>query len=212
MSLAWEPGAQQLPNFGSSSTSVESRVSTKGFDTVRLLKISGRQILFCNSKQEIANSPIPLEHAFPRFLYHPCPRNSSTLWTSGKPSLPFFPGLSWATLHRYIFHKSFNYFYSQYTVAGHLVWSSCLLEHSTPHLSFRISSSVLQYYHHEALVKQYSQLKPTQAKFTTLMELGIVWPPMQLELAQVGLNLIKLKFSPNSSYVCHHLATLSDSS
>ena len=31
------------------------------------------------------------------------------------------------------------------------------------------------------------------------MELGIVWPPTWLELARVGLNLIKLKFSPTSS-------------
>ena len=45
------------------------------------------------------------------------------------------------------------------------------------------------------------QLKPTQAKFTTSMELGIVWPPTWLELARVGLNLIKVKFPPNSSQV-----------
>ena len=59
----------------------------------------------------------------------------------------------------------------------------------------------------KALAKRYSQLKPTRAKFTTSLELGIVWPPTWLELARVGLNLIKLKFSPNSSQVFHRLAT-----
>ena len=39
------------------------------------------------------------------------------------------------------------------------------------------------------------------------MELGIVWPPTWSELDRVGLNLIKLKFSPNSSQVFHRLAT-----
>ena len=56
------------------------------------------------------------------------------------------------------------------------------------------------------------QLKPTRAKFTTSMELGIVWPPTWLELDRVGLNLIKLKFSPNSSHVFHRLATSANSS
>ena len=47
----------------------------------------------------------------------------------------------------------------------------------------------------KAVDKRRSQLKPTRAKFTTSgMELGIVWPPTWLELAGVGLNLIKLKF------------------
>ena len=64
---------------------------------------------------------------------------------------------------------------------------------------------------HKALAKQSSQLKPTRAKFTALMELGIVWPPTWLELSRVGLNLIKLKFSPNSIQVFHRLAISANS-
>ena len=60
-------------------------------------------------------------------------------------------------------------------------------------------------------LKRSSQLKPTRAKFTTWMELGIVWPPTRLELDQVGLNLIKLRFSPNSSQFFHRLATSANS-
>ena len=63
--------------------------------------------------------------------------------------------------------------------------------------------------------KRSSQLEPTRAKFTTSMELGIVWPPTWLELARVGstwLDLIKLKFSLNSSQVFHSLATSINSS
>ena len=37
----------------------------------------------------------------------------------------------------------------------------------------------------KALAKRSSQLKPTRAKFTTSMELGIVWPPTWLELAWI---------------------------
>ena len=44
------------------------------------------------------------------------------------------------------------------------------------------------------------------------MELGIVWPPTWLELDRVGLNWIKLKFSPNSSDVFHRLAASANSS
>ena len=58
-----------------------------------------------------------------------------------------------------------------------------------------------------APAKRSSQFKPTRAKLTAWMELGIVWPPTWLELARVGLKLIKLKFSPNSSHVFHRLAT-----
>ena len=46
-----------------------------------------------------------------------------------------------------------------------------------------------------------TKAKPTRAKFSTWMELGIVWPPTWLELAEVGssgLNLVKLKFSPKT--------------
>ena len=39
---------------------------------------------------------------------------------------------------------------------------------------------------YEALAKRSSQLKPTRAKFTTSMDLGIVWPPTWLELARGG--------------------------
>ena len=38
----------------------------------------------------------------------------------------------------------------------------------------------------KALAKRHPQLKPTRAKFTTSMELGIVRPPAWLELARVG--------------------------
>ena len=60
-----------------------------------------------------------------------------------------------------------------------------------------------------AQAKRSSQLKPTRAKFTTSMELGIVWPPTCLELARVR---IELKFWPNSSQVFHRLATSANSS
>ena len=46
----------------------------------------------------------------------------------------------------------------------------------------------------KALAKRYFQLKPSRAKFSTWSELGVVWPPTWLELAGVGVNLIKLKF------------------
>ena len=59
------------------------------------------------------------------------------------------------------------------------------------------------------LAKRHSQLKPTRAKFSTYMELGIVWEPTWFELDRVGLNLIKLKFSPNLNQVFHGLATSS---
>ena len=42
---------------------------------------------------------------------------------------------------------------------------------------------------------------PTRAKLSTWFKLGIVCPPTWLELDRVGLNLIKFKFSPNSSQV-----------
>ena len=61
----------------------------------------------------------------------------------------------------------------------------------------------------KALAKRYTQLKPTRAKFTTSMELGIVWAPTWFELDRVGFNLIKLKLSPNCSQVFHHLANSS---
>ena len=59
----------------------------------------------------------------------------------------------------------------------------------------------------KALAKRSSQLTPTRAKFTTSMELVIVWPPTWFVLARVGLNFIKLKFSPNLSRIFHRLAT-----
>ena len=46
------------------------------------------------------------------------------------------------------------------------------------------------------MAKRSSQPKPTRAKFTTSMELGIVWPSTWLELDRVGLNLIKLNLRP----------------
>ena len=64
---------------------------------------------------------------------------------------------------------------------------------------------------YEALVKRHSQLKPTRAKFTTSTDLGIVWPPTWLELDGAGLNLIKLKSSPNSRQVFHRSAISANS-
>ena len=51
--------------------------------------------------------------------------------------------------------------------------------------------------------KQHCQLEPPRSAFSTWMGLGIVWPPNWIELDRVRLNLIKLKFSPNSSHVFH---------
>ena len=45
--------------------------------------------------------------------------------------------------------------------------------------------------HCKALSKRSSQLKPTRAKFTTSMELGIVWPPTWLALARVGTSWLE---------------------
>ena len=59
------------------------------------------------------------------------------------------------------------------------------------------------------LVKRSSQLMSTRAKFWTWSKLGVVGPPTWLELDRVGLNLIKLKLSPNPSQVFHGLSTKS---
>ena len=67
----------------------------------------------------------------------------------------------------------------------------------------------------KTLAKRSSQLKPTTAKFTTSMDFWVSFGhPLGLPLARVGLNLIKLKFSPNSSQlsqVFHRLATSANS-
>ena len=94
--------------------------------------------------------------------------------------------------------------YTKTKIKNNYVWLQNL------HLLYVTIQFIRSIYQYKALAKRYSQLKPTRAKFTTSMELGIIWSPTWLELAQVGLNLIKLKFSPNLSQVFHRLATLAN--
>ena len=59
-----------------------------------------------------------------------------------------------------------------------------------------------------ALAKRCSQLKPTRAKFSSPMELGIVWPPTWLESACWTSSNVRR----TSSHVFHRLATSANSS
>ena len=73
----------------------------------------------------------------------------------------------------------------------YVIWTTARdwLAHAKRNLQSRVSRDV----------QRCSQLKRTRTKFTTSMDLGIVWPPTWVELARDGLNLIKLKFALNSS-------------
>ena len=78
-------------------------------------------------------------------------------------------------------------------------------------LTSRVTSiqiSAVSLYWRKALAKRSSQLKPTRAKFTTSMELGIVWTTTWFELARVGSSWL----SANSNQVFHRLATSANSS
>ena len=94
----------------------------------------------------------------------------------------------------------------------HRNWKNRNCQGGRGHDTLSIVFSIFQSAEDISSILSIVAFKPIRAKFTSSMELGIAWPPTWLELARVGLNLIKLKSSPNSSQVFHRLATSANSS
>ena len=65
--------------------------------------------------------------------------------------------------------------YTKTKIKNNYVWLQNL------HLLYVTIQFIRSIYQYKALAKRYSQLKPTRAKFTTSMELGIIWSPTWLE-------------------------------
>ena len=63
----------------------------------------------------------------------------------------------------------------------------------------------------KALAKRYSQLEPTQANSSQVSNLDGIGYSLATHLDRFGLNLMKLKCSPNSSQVFQRLGTSANS-
>ena len=97
-----------------------------------------------------------------------------------------------AAVHSELMEKSLNY----RSVKLYLVLFLCGLS-SRIHMDFSCPFSLTK----PLSLSPGQRVLPTQANSNQVHNLGIVWPPTWLELARVGLNLIKLEFSPNWSHV-----------